>query len=108
MKEYTFLFYDRVYRVRVRFDRYRSNNGLAVILEDWDDELKIWDTFCDASVNLPFQTDTLPSDCAFIDENNCEGIYDWLIENNIAKRTNYRGQSGFCTYRALRFNNVTK
>jgi hypothetical protein len=56
-----------------------------------------------ATVNLP-ESEMLPVNEQFVDENNLPGIGKWLQENNIAKPTGQMAFSGYCCYQAYRFN----
>lgn len=56
-----------------------------------------------ATVNLP-ESEMLPPNEQFVDENNLPGIGKWLQKNGIASPTCQLAMSGYCTYQAYRFN----
>lgn len=97
-------------------DKYEENNTLAVKLmsrPDKDDAIyfgltekemeKFSSVFSVITKNLDMSV-LLPSDTQFVDENNNPGIGRWLTENKIAKKTRYKSQNSFVTYRAYKFN----
>ena len=84
---------------------YSSNNSLALVIYDVNDPTVMYAVL---TVNLEFYSDSLSADEAYIDTNNLEytmpNIIDWLEKNNIAKPTGQFGESGYCTYPAVKFN----
>lgn len=89
MKTYNYLGVD----CTLRTSRY-ANGTLAIILEYLDSEEDERDVI---SVNLagnPFQDERT----FHADENNHEGIGEWLEENGIAEFTGVISRSGFCQY----------
>lgn len=56
-----------------------------------------------ATVNLP-ESEALPVNVQFVDENNLPGIGKWLQEKGIAEPVGFAAQSGYCTYQAYKFN----
>ena len=56
-----------------------------------------------ATVNLP-QSDELPLNVQYVDENNLPGIGEWLEKNGIATPTERMTRSGWCLYQAYEFN----
>lgn len=77
---------------------YANNDALYVGLKDSDGEY-----YGDITVNLP-NSHTLPSDCAFVNENNTPGIGRILTETGVATPLFQSARSGYCTYFAYRFN----
>ena len=77
---------------------YQNNDALYVGLKDEDGEY-----YGDITVNLA-NSHTLPSDCAYIDENNMPRIADVLMDEGLAQPIHQSVQSGFCRYFAFRFN----
>lgn len=80
------------------FSNYTENGALAVVLEDSDS-----DEYGVLTVNLS-NSHTLPSDCAYVDENNLPGICKSLVESGVARPTGQSAQSGFCRYNVFQFN----
>lgn len=56
-----------------------------------------------ATVYLERQSEKLPEDCAFVDTNNWPYVDKLLIDEGIAEKIETVGQSGFCTYPAMKF-----
>jgi len=56
-----------------------------------------------ATVNLP-ESETLPVNVQFVDENNLPGIGKWLQEKGIAEPLGLMAHSGYCCYQAYKFN----
>lgn len=104
-------------RVKLDYASYGCNGTLALQLmcQPDEDEMGYYaqfgrmaeDTFVApygvATVNLP-DSEHLPPDEQFIDENNLPGIGDWLRKNNIAMPTGRMGYSGYCRYPVYKFN----
>lgn len=104
-------------RVKLDYASYGCNGTLALQLmcQPDEDEMGYYsqfgrmadETFVSpygvATVNLP-DSEHLPLDEQFIDENNLPGIGEWLQRNNIAKPTGKLGFSGFCSYPVYKFN----
>jgi len=55
-----------------------------------------------ATVNLP-ESEALPINVQFVDENNLPGIGKWLQEKGIAKPLGLTAHSGYCCYQAYEF-----
>ena len=77
-------------RVFLKEEQYRNGGTLAVAMYTKSDEL-----YGLITVNMmhPMQSDSM----AFLDENNYEGIGDWLVKNGIGLPMYYSVQSGFCS-----------
>lgn len=84
--------------LEIRRSTYRNNNALAVYFVDQDG-----DYYGDVTKNLA-NSHTLPSDCAYVDENNLPGLGESLEEAGAARRLNQSAQSGFCRYFVYQFN----
>lgn len=81
----------------LKYSTYTNNDALAVLLEDADGEE------CGVlTVNLS-NSHTLPSDCAYLDENNNPGIGRVLVEAGVARPIGQSAQSGFCHYHVFQF-----
>lgn len=78
---------------------YQYSKTLAVFSNDEDGS-----PYGTATVYLQGQSDRLPRDCAFVDTNNWPDVDKLLIDEGLAEKIETVGQSGFCTYPAMRFN----
>ena len=57
-----------------------------------------------ATVYLEGQSEKLPKDCAFVNDNNWPDIVKVLTEDGVAEELDeVCGFSGFCTYPAMKF-----
>ena len=82
---------------------YTNNNALYVGISGKDGEY-----YGDITVNLQ-NSGTLPSDCAFIDTNNLSWKIVEILENaGIITALGQSARSGFCTYYAFRFTNLSE
>jgi len=101
--------------VKLSFVNYSTNGTLALQLlsrPEYDEfspgeELPFEEPYATVTVNLP-ESDRLAANEQFVDENNLPGIGDWLVENGIARPTEYSARSGYCTYQAYAFNVTDK
>lgn len=84
-------------------DRYVDGNGIYIGLLTYNDEYEFYEPWCDITVNIPYSAKLKENEC-FVDTNNCEGIDEWLVENNIAYYTGKFGSSGYCRYPIMVFN----
>lgn len=106
--------YGEPVEVSVRYDEYNDNSSLAVLLytrpkDDFGPDGEIMpgfggleELYAVITVNLP-ESDLLPWDTQFIDNNNHPWAYKWLIDNDIAEPTGLICRSGFCSYPAMKF-----
>ena len=78
--------------------KYEYSQTLAVMALDEDGSL-----YGVATVYLEGQSEKLPECCAFVDTNNWPDVDKLLIDEDIAVLEETVGQSGFCTYPAMRF-----
>jgi len=85
------------YPIKFRISHYQNNGSLAIIM------MTGYEMYGTLTVNLP-DSFLLPEDTQFVDENNLPGIGKWLEDNELATPTETIQQSGFCTYRAYKFN----
>lgn len=76
-----------------------SNGRPCILMLD-----KRGESICDVSVNIPRESVTDSSNCAFVDVNNCPWLIMFLIKNGIAMPTGIIGYSGFCEYPEYYFN----
>lgn len=86
------------HELEICYSTYQNNGATAVFLRSEDGEF-----YGSATVNLS-NSHTLPSDCAYVDENNMPGISKALVESGIARPTGQSAQSGFCHYNVYQFN----
>lgn len=103
--------------VKLEFESYINNGTLALQLfckPDEDEmpfirqnEAFLKDPYQELygvpTVNLP-ESEYLDINEQFVDENNMPGIGKWLQKNGIAEPLNEIAFSGFCSYRAYKFN----
>lgn len=106
--------YGEPVQVTVKYDEYNDNSSLAVLLyvkpkDDIGPDGEIMpgfggldELYAVITVNLP-ESDLLPWDTQFIDNNNHPWVYKWLIDNGIAEPTGLIRRSGFCSYPAMKF-----
>ena len=78
--------------------KYSYSQTLAVFAEGEDGS-----TYGVATVYIEGQSDSLPSDCAFVDTNNWPYVDKLLVDEGVAVKTDCCGSSGFCTYPAMKF-----
>lgn len=90
--------YGEHYNIAVFKDHYRDGNALAVTATT--DEYEPFTVF---TTNLD-ESASLPKDTAFVVESKDEWKAEFLVNNHLAVPTDITAQSGFCTYRAYRFN----
>lgn len=83
--------------VKLYKSKYANNDRLAVVMMDQDNC-----PYGEVTVNL-CNEDIENKNCAYVDTNNMEGIYEFLVENGIAKDTGTVGISGFCVYPQMEF-----
>ena len=109
--------FDTTTEVRIKYGSYNHNGTLALMMLCRPDEYEegyysqfgrsaegpYVSPYGVATVNLQ-ESDMLPVDEQFVDENNMPGIGKWLQENGIAQPTGKLACSGFCCYEAYRFN----
>ena len=86
--------------LRLVQSRYKNNNALYVGLVDKDGEF-----YADVTVNLPIST-TMPTDCAFLDGNNLQGIAQILMDAGVVVPLYQSCVNGFYRYFAFRFQNL--
>lgn len=79
--------------VELSFDRYQSNNRLAIQAYNNEDG-----PIATISVNLPSEKISDPDHEFFVDVNNCPWAEDFLQENGIAVPVYAIGFSGWCAY----------
>lgn len=104
------------YQIKAVRAEYRNNGTLAVILmnrptpdtvEEYGlseiEAAEYSETFAYLTVNLP-ESALLPAGTQFVNDNNLPGIREWLVNNGLAQPTDIVAASGFCRYRAFRFN----
>lgn len=95
-----FKFYGEEYKLKL-FRSYYLESGRLAVIAMYDGE-----PFADVTVNLPFAY-VAGDDDAYIDENNCTGITEWLKKNKIIRPVEdsrfEHASSGFCTYTRWRF-----
>jgi len=99
--------------VRIEYGSYNCNGTLALQLFGKLDaeEMQMYGSPKDpyqspygiATVNLP-ESESLPVNAQFVDENNLPGIGKWLKEKGIAEPLGITAHSGFCCYQAYKFN----
>lgn len=98
-KYYVLETFGRKYKIWLEPLLYTTEN-LAVQVYDEDNE-----PFDIITVNLPDEELSGDFNCtAFIDTNNVEGLWSFLIKNGIAEFTGRVGHSGFCSYPEFKFN----
>lgn len=78
--------------VIIEVSRYSNNNSLAICVSTVKGE-----PYAVLSVNIDESDYIEPNQC-FIDTNNCSWAETFLKENNIGKKTDKIGESGFCEY----------
>ena len=91
--------------VKCSFASYRNNGALAMQLTcrpDGCPEQGFCVPYGIATVNLP-ESELLPYNVQFIDENNLPGLGQWLEQNGIAYPTGISMPSGYCMYEAYDF-----
>ena len=76
--------------VSIKFDSYRNNNCIALLLEYEDGETEVITT----NLCSPLQSDTL----AFLDTNNHPKIEKWVKDHKLGLPMGYYERSGFCEY----------
>lgn len=76
--------------VTVKFNEYRNNGTLALILVFSNGEEEVVTT----NLNSPFQSKT----DAYLDTNNYPGIEEFITKNKLGETTFISQQSGFCRY----------
>lgn len=86
------------YKVIPIIHKYRSNNALAIDLE----ELNTCETFGRVTINLE-ESVFLAEDEAFVDINNLPGIEEFIVDYNLGYPTGVKIESGYCTYPKYRF-----
>ena len=104
-KVYKLNFYGETYNIVLAKDTYANNGTLAVFMYCSTPKGKIKEPFGDLTTNI-FDSDLFANDTdsQFVDTNNMgKAIIDWLVENNIATRTNIIGGSGWCEYPLVKF-----
>lgn len=89
--------------VYFKVSHYQNNGSLAIMMMIRDKYNVSGYHYGTVTVNLP-DSFLLDKDTQFIDENNMPGVGKWLEENELATPTEIIQQSGFCTYRAYKFN----
>ena len=101
---YTYETYCGPKNVRLFAAKYR-NNTLAVTVESYDEENKMWEPFATLTVNLAGvgYEEMQGKELAFVDTNNNTGVERFLKEYKIAKPTGFYGFSGFCSYPLYKF-----
>lgn len=97
-KIYTIEFYGNSYDIKLRKERYASNNRpaiIAVLAEDGE-------PFCDLTVNLKT---CIPDDgYVFLDTNNAPFSRSLFEDINLGTYTGVNGTSGFCRYPLMQLN----
>lgn len=83
--------------INFRISHYQNNGSLAIIM------MTGYETYGTLTVNLPDSV-LLDEDTQFVDENNLPGIGKWLEDNELGIPIGTEQLSGFCTYRAYKFN----
>ena len=78
--------------------RYTFNNRLSLSVYSFSEGAVM-----KLTTNLPQCSLTDPAD-AFVDENNCPGAKDFLVENGFAKDLDRERESGYCIYPLVRLN----
>lgn len=94
--EIQFEWYGSIYHLRLYAYHYATNNNLAIIAFDDNDE-----EFDAVSVNLGVKLD---ENLFFVDTNNLPEIDECLDKQNIAHPTGVWRSSGYCTYPLYRLN----
>ena len=90
------------YELTFKKGAYKNNNSLAIQIMCQEDGEEFQEPFAMLTVNL--NSGELPSNCAFVDSNNCPtGIIMNLIADGVAIMTTVSAQSGFCTYPLVKF-----
>lgn len=104
MKIYKLKAYGGTYKIALRKGTYNSNETLAVEMVLVNSKGKMAEPWNMLTVNIN-GSDIYANDIhAFIDtNNNGNEIVDWLVENDIAERTNISGNSGWCVYPLVKF-----
>lgn len=77
------------------------NGTPAIFLIYWDDDLGVYAPYGSATVNLGT---SIPNDCVVLDENNLQGISEFLSSIGAGSDTGLRILSGFCEYPVFRLN----
>ena len=88
------------YDVTLKRSTYQTNKTLAVCMFDETDGSPV----ATITVNIDDLFVKANAEEAFVDTNNCPGIEQFLIENDIAEPVGIYGMSGYCTYPLYRFN----
>ena len=76
--------------VKMRFESYRNNGTLAIMLVYRNGESDVITT----NLNSPMQSDSM----AFLDTNNYPDIETWIKSNDLGLSMGYKERSGFCQY----------
>ena len=84
------------YKVRIEKETYEYSGGLAIALITDEDEL-----FAVMTVNLGGYC--LDDNEAFVDTNNCYWAERFIKDNNLGKKTEFTGHSGYCEYPLYEF-----
>ena len=101
VKSYELEAFDEKFTVIPLVNMYVNNDNIYMNLYNYNDEYKIYEPFCDVTVNI----DALPYLEAAIDvPNSGIGILHFLEENNIAENTGKVELSGFNIYPVYKFN----
>jgi len=76
--------------------RYTFNNRLSLSVYNFSEG-----AIMKLTTNLPQYSLADPAD-AFVDENNCPGAKDFLVENGFARDLDREEESGYCIYPLVR------
>lgn len=97
---YDFNCHGHTYQVNILYTSYASNDTLAVILVDAEDN---YDVIADVTVNISHGF--AEGNLQYVDTNNCSEIKKFLVENGIAEPMGVSIDSGYCSYPLYRFLN---
>lgn len=93
---YTYDLYGAQYDITIKRSTYRDNGNTAVMAQTANGE-----PFATFTVNLG---EKLKPEHAYLDTNNCKGVFDFMIKNGLATKTGIFKTSGFCTYPLVKLN----
>jgi hypothetical protein len=80
---------------RIDISDYSNNDNLAIQLINSNKEYGYDEPYAIMSVNLD---QTLPSNFAYVDTNNCKWATEFIEKNNLGVDTGKTRQSGWCEY----------